>query len=764
MIDISKSFSQTSEPLSNFFQQPGVGYYIPLYQREYSWDPENIEQLMEDIFTGVKSLVQDGKDSGDQLIHFMGTVILFQESNPKQNIQPRDDRALPSRIDNVIDGQQRISTIALLACILLKHLMKLRKILPKDSTFDALRTEIDSKKDLLLELFSVDIKRGKPTRKPIIIRGSIDGWTFDGQDDANYKSGVSAYLSKCIRIDSDGWINQLKTPSDQRVARNIQEIEKWLKKVEEVGFNDENDFPRAKEILKKVPEEFIWTYPRPDIVSLIEKTSDTMDPKERTLESLTQLLIFIHYLAERCCFTVIKPVSEEWAFDMFQSLNASGTPLTAIETFKPLVVNYLSQDGGYFKGTKSEEYFKKVDSLIGDTGPSAKKNKLTDEFLTAFALTYDGFSLSTQFSKQRRWLNDTFKSCKLPVEREEFIHRMGDLATYWENVVGFEPNNDLAIEGLESLTIDEKEISGLCVLYLRESGHKMANTILSRFYSQVLRREKQEAAKEFVQACKAVAAFYTLWRAAQSNSGLDDVYRKLFKSGDNTNNVRKMSWVSGNDALDISKLKTYLRGSLGTLGEESQWMSKASQNLRFDQAKPVCKFALFVSAHDTIPDKDELGLMKVAQPGVRPFLKPSNWISSDFKTIEHIAPQKGDLENWDKDLYENDRFQAIGNLTLLPVDINSSIGNQPWNVKVIYYRHLAESDPSKVVTLQEEAKTRGVELQSHTIDLLKNASYKHHMESIIGISSDESWTLSLVEKRTTRICSIVWERLWPWLS
>lgn len=109
MIDISKVFTPSSEPISQFFRRPGLGFYIPLYQRPYSWDKENIDQLMEDICSGVLNLIDD-----DDAIHFMGTSILLQESNPTENIEPIDNRALPTRIDNVIDGQQRISTIALL--------------------------------------------------------------------------------------------------------------------------------------------------------------------------------------------------------------------------------------------------------------------------------------------------------------------------------------------------------------------------------------------------------------------------------------------------------------------------------------------------------------------------------------------------------------------------------------------------------------------------------------------------------------------------
>jgi hypothetical protein len=650
MIDISKAFAPTSEPISGFFQQPGVAYYIPLYQREYSWEAENVEQLMEDIFNGVKSLVQDPEPTRDRAIHFMGTVILFQESTPKLNIQPRDDRALPTRIDNVIDGQQRISTIALLACVLLRSLLDLRAGVPGDAKFDSLRTEIDSKRDLLLELFSVDIKRGNPSRKPIIVRGSVDGWTFDGTDEENYKSGVASFIAATIRAYSNGSLSKLGKPIDKRVARNVKEIEKWLKKAEETGPNDDNDYPRAKQILGAISEESIWTYPRPELHVHVPDPTDNFDKEAAVVSSLVQIFALIHYFTERCCFTVIKPVSEEWAFDMFQSLNASGTPLTAIETFKPLVVNYLAQEGKLFKDTDSNKYFSKVDKLVGETGPSAKKNKLTDEFLTIFALSHNGYTLSSQFSLQRRYLNDRLRAAAGAPEREEFIRQMGELATYWDSVIGFEPNNNLAISGLENVAQDDKAVSGFCVLFLRDSGHKMANSVLSRFYGQMLRKNTVVAAQEFVQACKAVSAFYFLWRSAKSNSGLDDVYRKLLKVGDPDHQIMPMSAMNGQAGLDITQLRQYLSRALDDLSSPAQWLARATQNLRYDYAKPMCRFALFMSAHDTIPDPMIQGLMKPGTPGTRPMIDARRWSSPDFKTIEHVAPARGQ-DTWGEDLY-----------------------------------------------------------------------------------------------------------------
>ena len=88
MIDISKAFDTRSETVFEFFQRREIGYYIPLYQRQYSWTNENIEQLMEDICNGVSALADDEENS--RTIHFLGTIILVVEPNSRKNINPQD--------------------------------------------------------------------------------------------------------------------------------------------------------------------------------------------------------------------------------------------------------------------------------------------------------------------------------------------------------------------------------------------------------------------------------------------------------------------------------------------------------------------------------------------------------------------------------------------------------------------------------------------------------------------------------------------------
>ena len=47
-LNIENSFLTENRSVLNFLNQSGQGLYIPLYQREYSWDSENIEQLLEE--------------------------------------------------------------------------------------------------------------------------------------------------------------------------------------------------------------------------------------------------------------------------------------------------------------------------------------------------------------------------------------------------------------------------------------------------------------------------------------------------------------------------------------------------------------------------------------------------------------------------------------------------------------------------------------------------------------------------------------------
>ena len=73
---------------------------IPLFQRQYTWKPEKLQTLWDDL------LVQ--YEAGDKSTHFIGAIV----SLPARSVPVGVSKYL------IIDGQQRLTTISLLLCAL----------------------------------------------------------------------------------------------------------------------------------------------------------------------------------------------------------------------------------------------------------------------------------------------------------------------------------------------------------------------------------------------------------------------------------------------------------------------------------------------------------------------------------------------------------------------------------------------------------------------------------------------------------------------
>ena len=760
MIQIDQAFNPETKSVHSFYQSPGIGFYIPLYQRPYSWDIDNIEQLLDDISKGVENMLINEKDE----IRFLGTIITVIETN-KKSIEPQDPYGLPSSIENVIDGQQRISTISMLASELLFSIKVLRRDLSKTSDFSKHVEEIcNNWENKLIEVLSLDLKRGKPNRKPKIIRGNTDAWTKDGSIGKYYQSPVAKYLATAIENIEN---NVLKPPivnktENDKVYTNIKKFRTWIKDTVLVAhIKKSDDFPDANAIIKKFNQENLWDYERDEISDEIEK-KEFEDKKSASsrLASLTQIISACHYLLDRCCFTSIQPKNDDWAFDMFQSLNATGTPLTAIETFHPLVVNITNQNEGSYKKSDAHTSFNAVDNLFKDTNTAAQKSKLSNDFLTSFRIAVDGNKLESHFSKQRKWLQDIYiDKCDDYKKKKNLINYLGNYSKYFKNVwIDYDGLNGIfpAIAG----TVDA-ELASLLILLLKDSKHKMSVTILANFYQNIL--EKKDSGKEtFIQSVKIISAFYILWRSAKSNSGLDDVYRDFFKGKEGL--VKSHCWlVEG--YFKIGDLKKYLAKILKqeSIYEKKDWVTKATKKLNYNNSKIITRLGLYIESHDNIPDKDT-GLVKQGAKNCNPYLDLEKWTSKDLKTIEHIAPEtKTDF--WSESLYDEDEtYHNIGNLTLLPLDVNVSAGNKSIEEKLVYYKHLGEKDMARRKELSDEAEKKGIKLSDQTIEMLVESNYMSHIDHIIKKRKEIIWDKNFVQNRSKRIANIIYDLVITWFN
>lgn len=759
VLNIEKSFLTENRSVLDFLNQSGQGLYIPLYQRDYSWDSDNIEQLLEDLTRGIQRIASGEVSEDSKEIRFLGTIITVVEPN-RNHIYPVEIQAVPSRIEKLIDGQQRVSTIALMATLLTKRLTEIKnKVKSNNPIYEQINEIcniwIDQK---LASVFSFDLGRGTPRLKPKIIRGAKDYWTRSDDVDTAYNSELSNYLGHFIKAYSDKTSFPCLTKEkygNTLLYQNGRRIESWLKKTVSTAHEEQNDddFSNAEEILAHFSQDHLWEFERQDLVDII-KEKDFSDKRTNSyiLCELVQTLSVCHYLLDRCCFTIIQPTDDDWAFDMFQSLNATGTPLTAIETFKPTVVNTVDGEAGHqFKDSDSDKSFKKVEDFLSDATTAAQKNKRTNDYLTSFFVAYDGRTMSTHFSYQRKVLNNVYESLTAFEEKENFVKRMGNYAEFYQKWIKYDGKDNSLFPEIGSSS--DADLASMFILFLKASNHKMAITLLGSIYNLVI-EQKPESVESFIGTVKAVAAYYFLWRSAYSNSGLDSTYREFFKQ---------------RREITLDAVKEYLRNVLTNskeIGNLDAWKAKAKNYLKYDTTgKDVIRLALLIASHETITDPTQKGLIVEGREGGQKYLSVEKWTSADLKTIEHIAPQTNKNNLWDANLYDThiEPYQSLGNLTLLPQDLNSSAGNKGWKEKLLYYKCVAEENPEKIKHIEDTAIELGVDFNKDTLNLLKNSHYNKHLASISMLSVDDAWNKYLVDKRTDVMLDIIWNRVSKWI-
>ena len=760
ILNIEKSFLTDNRSVLDFLNQTGQGLYIPLYQREYSWDSDNIDQLLEDLTRGIQRIARGEVTDDTKEIRFLGTIITVIESN-RDNIYPVDLQAVPSRIEKLIDGQQRISTIALMATVLTKRLIEIcHKVKPTNPIYEQVEEICDIwVKQKLINIFSFDLGRGKPKLKPKIIRGEKDFWTRDKSVDEAYTSELSNFLGHFIQAYVDNTI--LPSLSKDKYGNtllynNWRRIDNWLKKTVAVAHEGESDeYVCARDIISHFSQDLLWEFERPELVQIIVDGDNIADKKSDAyiLCELVQTLAVCHYLLDRCCFTIIQPTDDDWAFDMFQSLNATGTPLTAIETFKPTIVQTADINHQQFKDSKSDLFFRKIEDFLSEANTAQQKNKRTNDFLTSFFVAYDGRTISTHFSYQRKILNDVYTGNVNLSDKEKFIIRMGNYAEFYQHWLNYDGKDNALFPKLAGY--QDADLASMLILFLKSSNHKMAITVLNSMYNYVI-ENKADSTIDFINCVKVVAAFYFLWRSTYSNSGLDATYRELFK---------QLSIDKQECSIDI--IKAYFREVLvkKEIDTRDKWLQKAVTRLKYGETgNDIVRLALLATAHDTIPDENNAGMIKYGRTDLSDYLNLKKWLSKDLKTIEHIAPQTRN-ESWASDLYDPQikSYQTLGNLTLLPQELNSSAGNKGWKEKLLYYQCVTEVDPDKLKSLRDRATQLSITLNEDTLQLLQECSYNSHLSAFLNLSEEFKWDKSFVDRRTSVMLEIVWERISKWL-
>ena len=157
-------------------------FEIPLYQRPYAWTPEQVDELLDDLLSAQR------RDADSP--YFLGSIVLIKGEG-------RPDSA-------VVDGQQRLTTLAMIFCVL-------RDLVSEDSKLAA---DIDA----LIRQEGNDIK-GTEAQFRLGLR-ERDREFFDNHVQA--KGGIPRLLS----MDAGSF-----TESQQRIITNVKRIHQELERL-----------------------------------------------------------------------------------------------------------------------------------------------------------------------------------------------------------------------------------------------------------------------------------------------------------------------------------------------------------------------------------------------------------------------------------------------------------------------------------------------------------------------------------------------------
>jgi uncharacterized protein with ParB-like and HNH nuclease domain len=126
-LEIKDVFGAYPKSVWEFMCENGQGFYIPAYQRHYSWDRSKIERLIDDACHGF-TLLLDNEDA----ITFLGTIISIHDTT-LATVSPIARGEVPSRVMTIIDGQQRLTTLFLLNTVIHEEIKTRSKKIRNDA-------------------------------------------------------------------------------------------------------------------------------------------------------------------------------------------------------------------------------------------------------------------------------------------------------------------------------------------------------------------------------------------------------------------------------------------------------------------------------------------------------------------------------------------------------------------------------------------------------------------------------------------------------
>lgn len=178
---------------SIFDPEAKISYFVPKYQREYSWKENNWEELFNDL-----------EEEGQK--YFLGTILVINRSDDALKVTPLE----------IIDGQQRLLTISIIYAAVYERMLSL----PENSSND---------EDFILEKLNL--------RNKLIENSKSRQLKFVPQEQSNNKVDYE-YLLASVRVLS----NMIEKPKNYGNRKISKAYNYFKKRISDYGYEKLKEF------------------------------------------------------------------------------------------------------------------------------------------------------------------------------------------------------------------------------------------------------------------------------------------------------------------------------------------------------------------------------------------------------------------------------------------------------------------------------------------------------------------------------------------
>ena len=188
-------------------------------------------------------------------------------------------------------------------------------------------------------------------------------------------------------------------------------------------------------------------------------------------------------------------------------------------------------------------------------------------------------------------------------------------------------------------------------------------------------------------------------RASRAQTaGIDTHYRRIIQRGISANGVQSgplARMLRTGDLPKVSELQSALRDLLanrGRVGSVEAWVDRMNAQPIYQTSKILARFILLVAHRDTRPGTapGDPGLPVASGViGTLETMRSDVWQA--LLSVEHVAPQSPQANDlsYEPAIFTKGMVDRIGNLTILPEQLNSFIGNRPWTFKKSVFRAIS---------------------------------------------------------------------------